>query len=82
MLNGLIIIKHFLSGEFCKALDSVSAMFNAQIVVWCEIQQSRNWLDIAIVTLGSKLYSDDGAAGKLGLKLHQMTNYRLITTHL
>jgi len=82
MLDGYVSVEHLLCCKFSKALNSVSAMFNAQVQVWRQIQQSWNWLDVTILTFSSKLHSDDRSTNKLRRKRHQMANYWFITTHL
>jgi len=82
MLDGLINVTHFLCGKFSKALDHVNAMFNAQIQVWCQIQQSRHWLYVTMLTFGTELHGNDCAMLKRCLKWNQMTHYWLIVTHL
>jgi len=82
VLNGVISVKHFLCGKFSEALDGISAMFNAQVQVRCEIQQSRHWLDVAVLTLGSELHSDDRATRERCFKWHQVAHNRLIVAHL
>jgi len=82
MLDGFVSVEHLLCCKFSKALNSVSAMFNAQVQVRRQIQQSWNWLDVTMLTFSSKLHSDDHSTSKRRLKRHQMANYWIITTHL
>ena len=83
VLDGLVTVEYFLGGEFGKALDGVRPVFDAQVQFRRLIEQSRNRLDVAVLTCSSaELHGDHRAASKRRLERHQLTDDRLVTTHL